>query len=224
MLITSRSFTEYTAMFDLTPTELAGRLLDCCAGASSFVAESRDKGIAAVGVDPAYALPASELFAAISNDSTTASAMVSDNSGSFVWNWYGSPRRREEMRVEAGVSFLDDFERHRDSYVAGALPALPFRDGSFHLVLCSHLLFTWSNRLDADWHLLALLEMVRVSQSEARVFPLVVQGSGAPVPFLHEICDTLDREGILAEIRSVPYEFQRGAKEMLVLRKAGSTI
>jgi hypothetical protein len=53
VLITSRSAAEYRAMFDLTPEDLTGSVLDCCAGGSSFAAET---GGRVVAVDPAYAL------------------------------------------------------------------------------------------------------------------------------------------------------------------------
>ncbi|MBO0878007.1 MAG: hypothetical protein J2P19_31920, partial [Pseudonocardia sp.] len=62
MLVTSRSAAEYHAMFDLTPADLAAvSVLDCCAGGSSFAAEtagavaSGRNGGWVVAVDPAYA-------------------------------------------------------------------------------------------------------------------------------------------------------------------------
>ena len=63
-----------------------------------------------------------------------------------------------------------------------------------------------------------LRELIRVSNAEVRIFPLVLQGAGEPVPFLPEILDELD--GITWETRKVPYEFQLGANEMLVITRA----
>src|SRR6266511_4201344 len=101
MLVTCRSFAEYAAMFDLDGCELDGLVVDCCAGASSFVA--------------------------------------------------------------------------------------------------------------------ALAEMLRVTRREVRVFPLVVQRTAEPVPFLGQLVDELRTGGCQVTLRDVAYEFQRGARTMLVM-------
>ena len=105
-------------------------------------------------------------------------------------------------------------------YLAAALPQLPLADQSVDLALCSHLLFTWSEHLGHQWHLAALREMLRVVRRETRVFPLVVQGTGAQVPFLADLLGQLRGEGHHVEVHRVPYEFQRGADSMLVARSA----
>lgn len=137
-------------------------------------------------------------------------------------DWYGAPQRRDEMRREATARFLVDFDRHPEHYVAGALPDLPFGDRTHDLVLCSHLLFTWSNHLDADWHVAAITEMLRVARREVRMYPLVVQGTGDEVPFLDALVTTLRRDGHETGVRRVPYVFQRGADAMLVVRPAAT--
>ena len=52
---------------------------------------------------------------------------------------------------------------------------------------------------------------------EVRVFPTVLQGAGDPVPFWHDLMAALRADGALVEVRPVDYEFQVGAREMLVL-------
>ena len=54
ILLTSRSFAEYIAFFNLDPNKLPGRIVDVSAGASSFVAEATRRGVDALAVDPAY--------------------------------------------------------------------------------------------------------------------------------------------------------------------------
>ncbi len=61
VLITARSAQEYRAFFDLTDADLAGRVLDCCAGASSFTATVNHHGGRVVALDPAYSQPPVEL-------------------------------------------------------------------------------------------------------------------------------------------------------------------
>jgi len=213
MLVTSRSAAEYHAMFDLTAGDVAaGRVLDCCAGASSFAAET---GSHVVAVDPAYALGAAELAARVEHGLRDGDRIIEDNTGAFEWDWYGTPARRTLMRRAAGRRFLADLGAGPGRYVAGALPALPFADAAFDLVLCSHLLFTWADRYGAEWHHAALRELVRVARREVRVFPLVVQGSGGPVPFLGDVLEWLRAAGLRPRLRDVPYRFQRGAHQML---------
>lgn len=94
------------------------------------------------------------------------------------------------------------------------LPRLPFPDGQFDLVLSSHFLFTYADRLDLEFHGAALRELHRVARREVRVFPLLEQG-GRPVPAL--LSGLLATLGIPHRIQRVGYEFQRGGNEMLVL-------
>ncbi len=90
------------------------------------------------------------------------------------------------------------------------------RDGSFDLAACSHLLFTWANVFDMAWHEAALREMARVA-TEVRVFPLVHQGSGEPVGFLGALRERLTH--VETGIVTVPYAFQVGADEMLLVSR-----
>jgi ubiquinone/menaquinone biosynthesis C-methylase UbiE len=215
VLVTSRSYAEYEAMFDLS--ELPDSVLDCCAGGASFTAEAAERGVDAVAVDPAYELPAAELVDTVRRSLPAGAAIVDEYSASFVWNWYGDPQHKDELRIEAADRFLQDVSVAPERYVAGSLPDLPFEDRRFDLVLCSHLLFTWAEKYDRDWHLAALRELVRVSRREVRIFPLVNQGAGEPVEFLPELLEAL--KPMTSEIRKVPYEFQVGADQMLVLTR-----
>ncbi|MEU4190566.1 hypothetical protein AB0E69_01610 [Kribbella sp. NPDC026611] len=215
MLVTSRSYAEYEAMFDLK--ELPDSVLDSCAGGASFTAEAAARGVDAIAVDPAYELEPAELVDTVRRSLPATSGIVDEHQGSFVWHWYGSPQRKDEYRIEAADRFLQDIEIAPERYIAAGLPELPFGDRRFELVLCSHLLFTWADKYDQEWHAAALRELIRVSNHEVRVFPLVMQGAGDPIPWLPELLESL--EGVTSEIRKVPYEFQAGANEMLVVTR-----
>ena len=217
MLVTSRSFEEYVALFALDPHRLPGRVLDCSAGASGFVAGATGRGVDAVGVDPAYRLGAAELAGSAGEGLAGAAAVVAANPDRFVLDWYGSPERQRELRRTALEAFLADYDARPHRYVAAELPQLPFADASFDLALCSHLLFTWAHLLDEDWHEAALRELARVAR-QVRVFPLVHQGSGGPVAFLGSVLERLANDGRLAtRVVRVPFAFQVGADEMLVV-------
>ena len=218
ILVTSRSFAEYVAFFGLDAEDLPSRILDCSAGASSFVAEADPRGIDAVAADPAYG----QGVEALANRTTSAAAaggrLIDAHSDRFTYDWYGTPQRRAEMRRTALTTFQGHRRSHPNRYLAAALPQLPLADKSFDLALCSHLLFTWATNFEELWHLAALIELGRVAE-EVRVFPLVLQGSGQPVEFLPRLRAELHQSfGITSEIVTVPYEFQVGANHMLRLR------
>src|SRR3954466_11541129 len=206
-------------MFSLTAADMSGRVLDCSAAAASFVTVARSKGATAYAVDPAYALPGEALAAAVREDLGRGSAIAGRNAGRFVWDWFGSAEARDRMRKQAGARFLTGLATSPGWFVAGELPRLPFRDASFDLVVCSHLLFTWADVLGLEWHRAALLDLVRVSRGEARVFPTVMQGAGDAVPFWDELMGGLGAHGIAVEERRVPYRFQVSGDRMLVVSR-----
>jgi hypothetical protein len=218
MIITSRSFSEYRAMFALDDTDLGGVVLDCAGGASSFVAGAARAGVRAVAVDPLYALGAAVLADRLPTDQERGRALIRANADRFVWSWYGSAERHSEMRSLASAEFVADLQRRPGSYLAASLPRLPLADQSVDMVLCSHLLFTWAERFSLTWHRTAIMEMSRVCRSEVRIFPLVHMGAGEPVAFLDPLRIDLEAAGLTSELRRVPYEFQRGADRLLVVR------
>jgi hypothetical protein len=217
VLVTSRSTAEYRAMFDLPPGRLPGAILDCCAGGAGFAAET--EGV--VAVDPWYATGRAAMAADVRASLADGDRIIAANADRFDWSWYGERPTRAAMRTAAAGSFLADLTRRPSRYVAGALPHLPLATGSVDLALCSHLLFTWADRFDEHWHRAALIELARVARREVRVYPLVVQGSGEPVPFLAGLRADLRAAGLPTALRPVPYRFQRGAEEMLVVDTTG---
>ncbi|HET7312645.1 MAG TPA: hypothetical protein VFJ17_15110 [Mycobacteriales bacterium] len=221
MLISSRSYDEYLAMFALGPADLSGSVLDCSAGAASFAAVARADGVRAYAVDPAYALSREALAEAVRDDLRRGTEIAEQNPDRFTWEWYGSREARDRIRRGAAARFLASRALAPGWLVAAELPRLPFRDRTFDLGLCSHLLFTWADQLGVDWHLAALLELVRVTSREVRVFPTVMQGRGDVVPFWTELMTALDRAGLVAEERPVPYRFQVTGDRMLVVSRRG---
>jgi len=171
-----------------------------------------------IAVDPAYAMPRDELARQGQADLVRGNAIAAEHPDRFTFDWYGAPERRVAMRNRALALFVTDLVMHPGRYVAGQLPQLPFKDASYDLALCSHLLFTWADQLGVDWHRAALLELARVA-AEVRVFPTVMQGAGEPVPFWDELMSDLTDAGLNCDRRQVPYEFQKGADTMLVLTK-----
>lgn len=205
-------------MFDLAASDLSGSILDCSAGVAGFAAEAGRRGTRVIAVDPAYAMPRDKLAEMGRADLVRGTAIAADYPDRFTYGWYGSPEQRLSLRSRAFAQFLPDLVIHPRRYVAGQLPQLPFRDSRFDLALCSHMLFTWADELGLEWHRSAVLDLARVAR-EVRVFPTVLQGSGAPVPFWDELMSGLAEAGLQTERRRVPYEFQVDANTMLVVTR-----
>lgn len=216
-LISSRSFAEYKAMFMLTDSDLRSRLLDCPAGASSFTAQASTLGSPVTAVDPVYAMAPPALREMVKRESGRGSAHTAAGVDRYRWDFYGDLQGYREMRERAADIFARDIEDHPERYVAAALPDLPFADGQFDLVLSSHFLFTYADRLDEDVHHAALLELHRICRHQVRVFPLLDQAGRALPHMTGAVLGRLTRQGIAWRIVQVPYEFQRGGNEMLVI-------
>jgi hypothetical protein len=216
-LVSARSFDEYRAMFALTDADLRGRVLDCPGGGASFTAAARARGTEAFAVDPVYASPPRELVVRLDPELARGSAWATANAERYVWDHYGDPAAHARLRAESAAVFARDLAERPGHHVAAALPHLPFPDGAVDLVLSSHLLFTYADRLDTGFHVAALREMARVG-AEVRVFPLVDQAGRALPDLLAAVVAELGDAGVQARVQDVPYEFQRGARSMLRLR------
>jgi hypothetical protein len=113
VLISSRSFEEYLAMFGLDSSDLAGRaVIDVAAGGSDFVAVAAQLGARALAIDAAYALGFNALSDQLVDSVTTGPTIV------------------DELRRGAAKRFTHDRGECPQRYVAGALPRLPVRSAA----------------------------------------------------------------------------------------------
>jgi hypothetical protein len=211
-----RTFTEYQQMFDFDPTRWAGkRVLDCPAGSCSFVARARDHGIDAIGADKMYNRSPATLSEICAADIETAMAALDGVEDLYVWEFYDDISELRAYRERAASLFLSDYTHNGDRYVQTDLPATPFADRAFDLVLSAHFLFLYDDRLSYEFHLDTVLELLRIS-GQLRLFPL--HGFDADQSDLvTKLVESLQSAGYTTDIRVVPFEFQRGANEMLVV-------
>jgi SAM-dependent methyltransferase len=208
-------------MFALTDDDLRGDILDCPGGGASFTARAAAiDGVRALAVDPVYATPGAELARLVIAETERGSAHTAAGADRYVWDFFGDIAGHRALRQRSARLFADDLLANPQRYVPGALPSLPFADGSFDLVLCSHLLFTYGDRLDLEFHRLALLELHRLARAEVRVFPLLDQAGRALDALVDRLRADLAAAGVATVIRQVEYEFQRGGNQMLVLKPA----
>jgi hypothetical protein len=211
-----RTFTEYQRMFDFDPNRWAGQqILDCPAGACSLVAEAQDRGIAAVGADKMYDRSPAGLSKRCSEDIETAMDALDGVEDLYIWEFYEDVSELRAYRERAASRFLSDYAQNGDCYIYADLPSTPFADDAFDLVLSAHFLFLYDDRLSYKFHDETIRELCRIS-GQLRVFPL--HGFDADQSdIIEDLITELESEDYTTAIREVPFEFQRGANEMLVV-------
>lgn len=214
-----RALAEYEGMFALSRRDLSKSILGCADGPASFNAEMTARGHRVVSCDPIYVYSSREIRQRIDATFATMMSQMPVKHSNFVWDTIPSIQALGKLRMTAMETFLRDFAcgRQRGRYVVTALPHLAFADGAFDLALCSHFLFLYAQHLAEAFHVAALRELCRVA-TEVRVFPLL-DLDGQVSPHLDPVLTELRREGFSAMVRRVPYEFLKGANEMLVIER-----
>lgn len=213
-----RSYDEYVSMFDLTDVDLGLRILGCGDGPAAFNAALTKQGGNIVSMDPIYVFDGEQIRGRISETYTTVMAQLRKNYSDYVWGAIPSVEQLGSLRMSAMEAFLADFDagKREGRYIPGELPLLPFKDGQFDIALSSHFLFLYSAHLSVEFHFQALQEMLRVAH-EVRVFPIVAL-DGAASAHLNFVNKHFANQGFAVEGKRVPYEFQRGGNEMLVIK------
>jgi hypothetical protein len=215
-----RSFAEYARFFSVDAGSLRGRnVLDVAAGPSAFTATATRLGIRATAVDPLYGCSPETLSTHVQLDYARTVAQMRAKPEMFRLKSFASIDQAERDRRAAAEEFLADYEAGflDNRYVGGALPRLPFADGSFDLVLCAHLLFIYERLFDYAFHLAACRELMRVGRGEVRIHP-VCGPDGRPYAALDRLRADLAAENIRSEVAAVDYEFFKGSTTTLVLK------
>jgi ubiquinone/menaquinone biosynthesis C-methylase UbiE len=137
-------------------------------------------------------------------------------------DYYGSIERHRAGRERSLGLFLKDYScpDSKARYHSGSLPELPFREGSFSLVLCSHFLFLYEEQFDYAFHLAALKELLRICKKggEARIYPLLnfrTELYGR----LPELMRALEEEGAAVTLLDTKLPFIPNSKQFLQIAK-----
>jgi hypothetical protein len=211
-----RTYYEYVHIFDLDEHTLKeATVLDCPSGASSFAAEGGSRGHNIRACDLLYALPHARLMDKACADTAYALEQAHKVEDLYDWGFYRSAKAHSEERLRALMKFSGDFRAGagKGRYIAAELPRLPFRDRSFSLVLCSHFLFLYGDRLSFEFHLACIQEFLRVGE-EVRIYP-VLGLDAMRYPRLDELTKLLAAKGVTARIKRVPFQFMKGGDSML---------
>lgn len=204
---------DYIMMFDLTEVELDRSILDCHPGASIFTEEMASSRHNVVATDPLYQQPVEVIRQAI----LKAQGQLIEEVGQHPERYHYSVtelKEKLEQRMIRIERFLNDLPKGVSTgrYHTDALPNLKsFQKEHFDLALVHHHLF--SENQSVAFHLQSIEELTRVA-NEVRIFPLVEQ-NGELSPLVGEIVATLQLRGLGAELRGVPFHFQKKGNAML---------
>ena len=216
-----RDLDEYKDMFLLCDDDLKAKILGCGDGPASVNTQLSKDGVSITSIDPIYQFCKDEIQERIEKTSSIVSEQLRDNRDDFVWKNMESVDNLIDIRLTAMNRFLDDYEmgKREGRYIYEELPNLSFKDNSFDLVWSSHFLFLYSEHFDLEFHQNAILEMCRVSSKEVRIFPLL-DLKNEKSSHLESVIKFLNAKGFHTEILKSDYEFQKGANEMLLIRKS----
>ena len=216
-----RSLTEYREMFSLSKDDLNGKILGCGDGPACFNVQISRAGGNVISVDPIYQFNANEIRSRIDEVYPQIMEQMSKNKADYVWKNIKNIEELGKVRLDAMALFLSDYEEGKKSgrYINASLPTLPFQDTQFDLALCSHYLFLYSEHVNEEQHILSMKELCRVAK-EVRVFPLLSISNNTKSPHLEPVISKLTEIGVNISLVPVPYEFQKGATEMLVAKYA----
>ena len=213
-----RNMAEYRLMFQLTEQDMSKRIAGFGDGPASFNFEMTEQGYSVTSFDPVYQFSKGALQRRIDEVCITVMKQMEENKDNYVWTQIKSLEELKHTRLSAMNLFLSDFEKgkreHR--YICHELPnRLPFADGAFDLGLSSHFLLMYT-MLGYDFHIQSITEMLRVCK-EVRIFP-VVDLDARETDLIADVIAYL-KQRYWVEIRKTEYEFQKGDKKVLIIKK-----
>ncbi len=219
VVLIGRTFEEYCKMFDLDNDLLKNEtILDVASGVSSFCAEANREGFNVTASDRIYASSPFEIEQRCRQDLDMVVKQLPDIADLYVWSFFKDIQSLKRQREKAYKLFVEDFKSQgTERYVPVEYPLTNFRDDQFTVSLVSGFLFLYEDMLDYDFHKRTILEILRVTSKEVRIFP-IVNLKGEESSFVeHLVCDR-DFERFQMSIKNVDYEFMKNANEMLVIR------
>ncbi|WP_078392797.1 SAM-dependent methyltransferase [Shouchella patagoniensis] len=214
-----RTYEEYLNMFLLSKEELFGKkVLDCPAGACSFTAVGNKLGLDIIACDIAYYHSGNLLKSKGLQDIEHAMVHMEKAFDNYNWDFFRDIADLKSHRLSALTNCSNDMLENGEKYIPVTLPTLPFKDDQFDIVLSAHFLFMYGDRLDYQFHINTLKELLRVTKLELRIFPLV-NLEGKRYEELDNIIKSLKSWGYEVTEIAVNYEFQINANSMLKVRK-----
>ncbi len=139
----------------------------------------------------------------------------------YKWEYFNDIEALRTHSLSALHDCSNDMKKSSERYIPVTLPSLPFMNSEFDLLLSAHFLFMYADRLEYQFHIETLKELLRVTKEEIRIFPLV-DLEGKRYEHLDKIKSYLTDNGCTVEEVKVPYEFQTNANSMLKIKKVSN--
>lgn len=220
VVLLGRMFDEYRLIFGLDHEYLRGKkILDVASGVSSFCAEANGHGYDVIASDRIYGLPATEIEKKCRQDLAEVLIKLSKTDDHYyIWDYFENLSALKKQRTKAYRLFLEDYQKKGASrYIPTEYPKSDFKDGQFDIALLSSLLFIYDEILDYRFHKQLIIELIRITKNEIRIWPLV-NLRGTRSRFVEKLTDD-DLKGLNIDVRKVNYRFLRNSDEMMVVSR-----
>ncbi len=214
-----RTFEEYYDMFDLNDTLLKNEnILDAASGVSSFCAQANRQGFNVTASDRIYTFSPAEIRKKCSQDLEMIIKQLPGVADLYVWNFFRDIDSLQVQREKAYKLFIEDFKNYGTKrYVPVEYPLTDFLNEQFTVSLMSHFLFLYEDKLNYDFHKKTIMELLRITSKEIRIFP-IVNMKGEKSSFVNTLMQDKDFERFHITIKKVGYEFMKNGNEMMVIK------
>ena len=214
-----RTFEEYYDMFELNNTLLKNEIiLDVASGVSSFCAEANRQGFNVTASDRIYIFSPTEIEQKCRQDLDTIIKQLPGVADLYVWNFFKDIDSLRVQREKAYKLFIEDFKNYgTEQYVPVEYPLTDFLNQQFTISLMSHFLFLYEDKLNYDFHKKTIMELLRITSKEIRIFP-IVNLKGEKSSFVNTLVQDKDFERFKITIKKVGYEFMKNGNEMMVIK------
>ena len=214
-----RTFEEYYDMFDLNDTLLKNEIiLDVASGVSSFCAQANRQGFNVTASDRIYTFSPAEIRKKCSHDLDMIIKQLPGVADLYVWNFFKDIDSLQVQREKAYKLFIEDFKNYGTKrYVPVEYPLTDFLNKQFTISLISHFLFLYEDKLNYDFHKKTIMELLRITSKEIRIFP-IVNMKGERSSLVNTLMQDKDFKRFHIKIKKVGYEFMKNGNEMMVIK------
>ncbi|MGB8216136.1 MAG: hypothetical protein WCE94_02445 [Candidatus Methanoperedens sp.] len=204
-------------MFELDNLPKDEQILDVASGVSSFCAEANAKGYNVTASDRIYTASLLEIGQKCRQDLDEVMKQLPGIVDLYVWNFFKDIQALKAQREKAYKLFIEDFKNHGTKrYMPVEYPSSGFIDNQFSTSLVSHFLFLYEDHINYDLHKKIILELLRITSKEIRIFP-IVNLQGKKSPFVDALMNDADFEQFKISIEKVDYEFMKNGNEMMAI-------
>ena len=214
-----RTLEEYHNIFELNNNLLKNEIiLDVASGVSSFCAEADRQGFNVTASDRIYTFSPTEIEQKCSQDLDMIIKQLPGVADIYVWNFFKDIESLKAQRERAYKLFIEDFKNYGTRrYVPVEYPSTDFLNKQFTISLMSHFLFLYEDKLNYDFHKKTIMELLRITSKEIRIFP-IVNLKGKKSSFVNTFMQDKDFEQFQIIIKKVGYEFMKNGNEMMVIK------